>query len=243
MKNKINIAELTLFENDDYLVLNKPPHISTLDERTEGAPLGLLRVVRQLLPDAQVAHRLDKGTSGAIAFAKNPDAYRNLAMQFEHRQVTKVYHAVVGGLQDFVGINVFLPIMPQKNGTVKIDKINGKEAETIFNTIEVFKAHTLVECLPITGRMHQIRIHLSCLNAPIVMDETYGGKPIFLSQIKPNFNLKNDTDELPLISRVALHARALSFMLRPNDEESRIMIEAPYPKDMAALLNQLRKNN
>ncbi len=225
------------------MVLNKPPHISTLDERAAGSPLGLLRHVRKLIPDAQVAHRLDKETSGAIAFAKNPEAYRNLAMQFEHRQVTKVYHAVVGGLQDFVGVNVFLPILPLKNGSVKIDKLEGKEAETIFNTLQVFKAHTLVECLPITGRMHQIRIHLSCLKAPIVMDEAYGGKPIFLSQIKPKFNLKNDTDELPLISRVALHARALSFMLKPNDESSRIMIEAPYPKDMNALLNQLQKHS
>lgn len=242
MKN-IDVPSLIIFENDDYVVLNKPPHISTLDERTEGAPLGLLRWVRKIYTDAQVCHRLDKETSGAIAFAKNPEAYRNLAMQFEHRQVTKVYHAVVGGIQDFVGINVYLPITPLKNGLVKIDKVAGKEAETIFNTLQVFKAHTLVECLPVTGRMHQIRIHLSKLHAPIVMDESYGGKPIFLSQIKPKFKLKYNTDELPLISRVALHARALSFMLRPNDEESRVMIEAPYPKDMAALLNQLSKND
>ncbi|MBC7892719.1 MAG: RNA pseudouridine synthase [Sphingobacteriaceae bacterium] len=236
---KLNFQDLILLENDDYVVVNKPPFIATLDERNADNPYSLLRLARAYSPDAQVAHRLDKETSGCLAIAKNPEAYRHLAMQFEHREVKKIYHAVVGGVQNFEGISVYLPIMPlPRNGVVKIDRQKGKEAETIFNTLRAFRQHTLVECMPITGRMHQIRIHLTCLKAAIVQDETYGGKPVFLSQLKRDYNLKKDTEELPLIKRVALHARSLTFTGLDDQE---ISVEAPYPKDFEVLVKQLEK--
>lgn len=236
---KTPFQDLILFENDDFFLINKPPHTATLDERHDDKGLSMLRQAKVYWEDAQVAHRLDKETSGVLAFAKHPEAYRHLAMQFEHRQVTKLYHAVGGGIHDFQGIIVNLPILPLKTGSVKIDKAEGKEAETVFNTLDVFKAHTLVECIPFTGRMHQIRIHLACLKAPIVMDEMYGGPPIFLSDIKRKFKMAKDVEEQPLISRVALHARALNFELLNGERQH---VEAPYPKDMEALINQLTKN-
>lgn len=99
--------------------------------------------------------------------------------------------------------------------------------------------HTLVECRPVTGRMHQIRIHLTTLKAPITGDETYGGKPFFLSSVKRGFNLKKLTEEQPLVKRMALHAFALHF----KDMEGRDhRIEAPYPKDFQALLRQMESN-
>jgi 23S rRNA pseudouridine955/2504/2580 synthase len=198
----------------------------------------MLRQAKAYWPDAQVGHRLDKETSGVLIFAKHPEAYRHISMQFEHREVTKIYHAVVGGIHDFKGVLVNLPILPLKTGVVRIDKQEGKEAETVFNTLEVFRSHTLVECIPFTGRMHQIRIHLQCLKAPIVMDALYGGPQIFLSEIKRKFKLAKLTEEQPLIQRVALHARALNFALMNGERQ---MVEAPYPKDMEALINQLRK--
>ncbi len=231
--------ELIIFENEDYILVNKPPYISTLDERTD-AP-NIKKMAKKYWDDAQVCHRLDKETSGVLAIAKNPDAYRNLAVQFEDRQVTKVYHAVVDGVQDFEDVNVYLPIHAQNNGIVKIDRVNGKLAETFFNTIKAYKKHTLVQCLPVTGRMHQIRIHLTCLKAPIVCDETYGGKMIYLSELKKKgFNLKNDTEEQPLIKRVALHAYSLKFALL-NGEELEVI--APYPKDFDVLVKQLEKHS
>ncbi|SFE89414.1 RluA family pseudouridine synthase [Thermoflexibacter ruber] len=235
-----DFKEAIIFENDNYLIINKPPHISTLDERTLDAKgISIIRMVKKHYPDAQIAHRLDKETSGALAVAKNPEAYRHLAIQFEKRQVEKIYHAVSTGIHDFQGIMVDLPILPLPIGIVKIDRSKGKEATTIFNTKEVFKKHTLVECMPLTGRMHQIRIHISCLGASIVSDVQYGGKMLFLSEIKRGFNLKKDTEEQPLISRVALHAYSLAFK-DLNDEI--ISATAPYPKDMNALLKQLRNN-
>ena len=235
-----NIRDLLLFEDDDYLVFNKPPGISTLDERAEGFGQGLLKTVRSTWADAQAAHRLDKETSGVIAFAKNPAAYRHLAMQFEHRDVSKIYHAVSQGVHRVEGVSVYLPILQMRSGYVVIDRNLGKEAETLFRTLEIFNGYTLMECHPITGRMHQIRIHLSCMQASIVSDSRYGGKPIFLSDIKRRkFKLKKGTKEQPLISRVALHARELEFSLISGD---RVKVEAPYTKDMEALLDQLRKH-
>lgn len=236
---KPTFPDLLLFENEDFFFINKPPHTATLDERHDDKGLSMLRQAKLYWPDAQVGHRLDKETSGVLVFAKHPEAYRHISMQFEHRQVTKIYHAVVGGIHDFQGVIVNLPILPLKTGTVKIDKADGKEAETVFNTLEVYRAHTLVECIPFTGRMHQIRIHLACLKAPIVMDEMYGGPPIYLSEIKRKFKLAKDAEEMPLISRVALHARALNIGLMNGE---RLHIEAPYPKDMEALIRQLEKN-
>jgi 23S rRNA pseudouridine955/2504/2580 synthase len=234
-----DFKDLILFENEDYILVNKPPHFSTLDDRTD--TVNIKKLAKAYSEDAQVCHRLDKETSGVLAIAKNPEAYRHLAMQFEDRQVKKVYHAVVDGVQDFTDVNVYLPIHAQANGIVKIDRVNGKLAETFFNTIKAYKKHTLVQCLPITGRMHQIRIHLTCLKAPIVCDEQYGGKFIYLSELKKkNFNLKQDTEEQPLIKRVALHAYSLKFTLLNGEE---IEIIAPYPKDFDVLVKQLEKHS
>jgi len=236
---KNDFTDLIIFENDDFFLINKPPHTATLDERHEDKGESMLRRAKVYWPDAQVGHRLDKETSGVLIFAKHPDAYRHISMQFEHREVTKIYHAVVGGIHDFQGVMVNLPILTLKIGVVKIDKSEGKLSETVFNTKEIYKSHTLVECMPLTGRMHQIRIHLKCLEAPIVMDELYGGPKIFLSDIKRKFKLAKETEEQPLISRVALHARALNFALMNGERQ---MVEAPYPKDMEALITQLEKN-
>ena len=233
-----NFKDLIIFENEDYIVINKPPHVATLDERQADNSLSILRMAKEYSEDAQVAHRLDKETSGILAIAKNPEAYRHLAMQFEHREVTKRYHAVAGGVHDLDGISVYLPILQLRDGIVKIDREKGKIAETIFNTLRAYRQHTLVECMPITGRMHQIRIHLTCVKAPIVADEMYGGQPIYLSTLKKRFNLKKDTEEQPLIKRVALHAHSLTFRLLNGEE---IKVEAPYPKDFDVLVKQLEK--
>jgi 23S rRNA pseudouridine955/2504/2580 synthase len=237
MKN-IDFKDLIILENEDYIIINKPPYISSLDERTpDKAGISIIRMAKDYHTDAQLCHRLDKETSGALAIAKHAEAYRNLAMQFEDRIVDKTYHAVVNGIHEFNENAVRLPIKQLKNGTVIIDREEGKEAETLFKTLEVFKQNTLVGCKPITGRMHQIRVHLQCLKASIVGDLQYGGKDLFLSEIKRKFNLKQDTEEQPLIKRVALHASSLAFL---GLDQVAIRATASYPKDITALLKQLR---
>jgi 23S rRNA pseudouridine955/2504/2580 synthase len=233
---KHDIREYLLFENEDFMVINKPSGIATLDERKDVFAPSILRMAKAYVEDAQVGHRLDKETTGALVIAKNPEAYRHISMQFEHRETAKRYHAVVEGMQDWEGMLVNLPILPLKDGKVVIDRQRGKDAETWFRTLQVFRGYTLVECMPITGRMHQIRIHLTCLKAPIVADGMYGGPEVYLSDLKRNYSLKKNTEELPLMRRVALHARSLSFKLL---DDSPITVEAPYPKDFAVLVKQL----
>ncbi len=232
----LKLKDILLFENEDFIVVNKPPFIATMEDRV--SPINMYQLVKEHGTSAMLCHRLDKETSGALAFAKNQIAHKALNQQFEKRIVTKKYHAIAEGIHRFENSSVNLPILTLSKGLVKISQ-SGKESQTIFQTLEVFNHYTLVECKPVTGRMHQIRIHLSAQNAPIAGDESYGGHPFYLSKIKRNYNLKKFTEEEPLIKRTALHAQALSFELL-NAEK--IAVEAPYPKDFRAVLNQLRKH-
>ncbi|WP_194776145.1 RluA family pseudouridine synthase [Pararhodonellum marinum] len=233
---KIDFRNLVLFENDDYLVVNKLPYLSTLDDRHESQ--NILELARQYTPDAQVCHRLDKETSGCLAIAKHPEAYRNLAIQFEDRQVDKIYHAVVDGVKDYQRVLVDRNLAATNKGIAKISK-DGKPAQTYIQTLKTYYAHTLVECRPVTGRLHQIRVHLAYLKTPICGDDLYGGKPLYLSALKKRFNLKKDTEELPIMQRVSLHAYSIGFA-GMNGE--RVEVTAPYPKDFDVLVKQLEKN-
>jgi len=236
-QTRLNIKDIILWEDEDYFALNKPPFISTLQDRVDET--NLLDLAKNYVEEAQVCHRLDKDTSGAIVFAKNPEAYRKLNMQFENRRVQKVYHAVVDGIHNFKEELVDAPILKQDDGISKISK-TGKPAQTWFNSLQSYRFHTLVECRPITGRQHQIRIHLTLLKTSITGDELYGGKPFYLSSVKRGFNLKRDTEEEPFMKRMALHARALEFT---NLKHESIQLEAPYPKDFQALIRQLELNS
>lgn len=235
---KPNFEDIIVFENEHYMLVNKPAHVSTLEDRND--PDNMLSWAREYIADAQACHRLDKETSGILAFAKHPEAYRHLAIQFENRQVQKVYHAISDGIHDFKEEKVSLPIKLMGKGVVQISRQEGKPAETLFQTLQAYKQHTLVECRPVTGRMHQIRIHLSALKAPISCDETYGGQPLLLSKIKRKFNLKKETEELPIIKRVALHAFELRFQDVGGEQ---LNVQAPYPKDFAVAVKQLEKNS
>jgi 23S rRNA pseudouridine955/2504/2580 synthase len=129
-----------------------------------------------------------------------------------------------------------LPIYTTNRGKAKVSTREGKESQTLVNTLEKFKHFTLVECKPHTGRMHQIRVHLAAVDSPVVADVLYGANIPFLSEIKKKFNLARDKEERPMIERLALHAKELSFKLgKPY------RLEAPYPRDFEALLNVIRK--
>ena len=229
--------DLILFENDNLIVVNKPAFLSSLDDR-EGGDNNLLRMAKQYSDDAQICHRLDRETSGALIIAKNPETYRLICMQFEHRKVNKVYHAIINGTHAFEELHVDLPILNLGAKNVAINRQEGKPAETVFNSINYYKHYTLVACRPITGRMHQIRIHLASQRANIAGDEMYGGKPLYLSEIKRAYRIGKDQEELPIMKRFALHARSITFKF---DEHIEMTFEAPYPKDFATLIKLLDK--
>ncbi|MFM7193501.1 MAG: RluA family pseudouridine synthase [Bacteroidota bacterium] len=231
------IDDLRLYEDDHYLVLNKPAGLSTLDDRRD--PENVLKLVRMEYPEATVAHRLDKDTSGVLVVAKTAEGYRHLSIQFEDRQVTKIYHAVVDGRPAYNNEEVDAPIEKLPDGMVRISR-RGKPSLTVFNTLEAFRTHAMVEARPVTGRTHQIRIHLALLGTPITGDATYGGKSFLLSAVKRGYKGDKEGEERPLMARMALHAQKITFL---GLEEQTINGDAPYPKDFKALLNQLRRNN
>ncbi len=234
--NKIKIRDIILFEDKDYLILNKPYGIATLEDRASG--LNMLKMAKDYHSDAQVCHRLDKETSGVLAFAKNEKAYKHLNLQFQNREVNKIYHAIAEGVRNFSYEMFSAPIRILNKGISKIDIHEGKESHTIFNTISTYRFHSLLECNPVTGRLHQIRIHLSALGHPIAGDELYGGSPFFLSQYKRKFNVSKHEDETPLLNRVALHAYSLKFKALAGED---VKVSADYPKDMNAVLKQMEK--
>lgn len=235
----LKFRNLIIYEDDNYIIINKPYGYGTLDDRI--APQeNIISMARQYHPEAKVCHRLDKETSGLLAIAKNQEAYKHLALQFENREVAKLYHAIVESTTPMEDTIVDLPVHKSAKGYAKIDKGRGKEAVTIFNTVKIYKKHSLVACQPITGRLHQIRVHLASMNTPIISDTLYGGRLFYLSSIKKRFNLKKGEEEKPLINRIALHAKHLWFK---NPEAEEMQFECEYPKDMAVLLKQLEKNS
>ena len=233
------LQDLIIYEDDHLIVVNKPPFISSLDER-EGGEINILRLAKQYHDDSQICHRLDKETSGAMIIAKNPETYRFVSMQFEHRTVKKVYHAIVDGTHIFNELLIDLPILNVGKGNVTISRIEGKRAETYFQSLIYFKHYTLIEARPVTGRMHQIRIHLATQRASISGDEMYGGKPVFLSQIKRGYRLAKDEVEQPIMKRFALHSREVTFKISETETKT---FTAEYPKDFGVLLKLLEKND
>lgn len=224
-----------IHEDEHTLVINKPPFISSLDERDLSEP-SVIRLAKHYFPDIQLCHRIDKETSGVLLMAKHPEAYREISMAFENRQVEKIYHAIVDGSISFQEHSVDLNIYVSKSGKVRIDR-NGKEAVTLFQSLEIFRHFTLMECMPITGRMHQIRVHLASQNCSIAGDTLYGGKQPFLSQLKRKFNTNRQGEESPMIQRFALHARSLFL----QTEHLQLDISADYPKDFDVFLKLIRK--
>jgi 23S rRNA pseudouridine955/2504/2580 synthase len=236
LKHRIRFSDILLLEDDDYMIVNKPAGLSTLEDRSD--PLNLLAMAREYHAEAQVCHRLDKDTSGVLVLARNPEAYRHLSLQFQNRTVEKVYQAVCDGLHNFHDTVVDRPLKKSSDGVVRIHR-EGQPARTVFDTVAVYRMHTLVSCRPITGRMHQIRVHLASRGAPITGDTTYGGKQFYLSALKRHYNIGKGDVEEPLVKRLALHASSIRFENRAHEA---IAVEAPLPKDLRALIRQLEAN-
>lgn len=234
---RIEFKDIILFENEHLIFVNKPAGLSSLSERL-GEKDSLHKLGVAYNPDIVLCHRLDKETSGVLIIAKNLVIYREMAMLFEKRAVMKIYHCIISGVHHFEDLNVDLPLSVTRNGFAKIDHVAGKPSLTIVNSIAQYRHYTLLACYPVSGRLHQIRMHLASQNVPIVSDVNYGGKLPYLSQIKRKFNLsKWEEEEKPLMERVALHA----FNIRFEMLGEKYSVSAPYPKDMEVFVKQLEK--
>ena len=229
-----------LLENDDLIAINKPAGLLSIPDR-EGKDPSLKSMLKAKYGNIYTVHRLDRGTSGVIIFAKNEDTHKYLSKVFEERSVEKIYQGLVQGTPAQPKGSIDLPIMehPVKLGTMVVNK-KGKASLTDYEVQESLGLYSLVQFRIHTGRTHQIRVHMASMGNPIVCDETYGdGRPVFISGFKRNFKLSKDEEqERPILNRLALHSQLLHFQ---DEKGEYYTIEAPLPKDMKALLQQLRK--
>ena len=167
-------------ENDDYIVLNKPEGIAS--HGGSGISIGVIETIRNFgkaYRNAKLVHRLDKDTSGCQIIAKNNKFLRRCNKLISERKVQKTYQAITHGKwiheDGLYEMNIKKNILIGKERMVRISE-GGKIAKTFFKVIESSKHFSLIQCELITGRTHQLRVHLSELGFPIVGDKKYGIK-------------------------------------------------------------------
>jgi RluA family pseudouridine synthase len=208
-----------LFENADYLAVDKPEGVVSVAEAGKGGLPELLKDVfsGKLYP----VHRLDREASGVIVYAKNADAHRHLNGQFDRREVRKTYLALAVGAINANHGQINAPLREFGSGRMGVDPKRGKPSSTEWKLTERLEGATLVRVHPTTGRRHQIRVHLYHIGHPIAGDLKYG-----------------DCEKQALFPRLMLHAAAIEFAL-PSGE--RMTVEAAAPKSFEEVLSSLRK--
>jgi 23S rRNA pseudouridine955/2504/2580 synthase/23S rRNA pseudouridine1911/1915/1917 synthase len=235
-----------LYQDADIVVIDKPAGLDSVRGQFAGDVTVLDRLEAELTDlkgPLRVVHRLDRETSGAMVLAKNEDAQRKLTEQWETRTVEKTYLAITHGVvpsREGV-IDIPLKKTQSQKRPVLPDQQNGKPATTEFKVLDQYRNYTLVEAHPITGRMHQVRVHFAAQGTPLVADHIYGSEePLLLSEFKRGYRPSGRKDEeKPLIARLALHAHTLAFNHPTTGERLTFTVEPP--KDFSAAMKQLGK--
>lgn len=232
-----------IHEDAALIAFDKPSGLLIAPDRWDKSRENLMGLVHAKLGH-QVAnvHRIDAGTSGLVLCAKTKPALDFLTGQFQSKTVTKVYEAIVVGQPalDTYTVDFVLKEDDAKPGRMCVVKKHGKAAVTEFRVLARYPragfAH--MECRPLTGRTHQIRVHLAASGTPILQDPFYGNDTVLLlSALKRGY--KGRADERPLIGRLALHAAALTFK-HPETREP-MTVTAPRPQDFAVALRYLER--
>ena len=237
MPEKINFSVKD--ETNEYIIVEKSPnlimHPGAGNEQGTLAN-GLLFRFPELakLPRSGIVHRLDKDTSGLVLVAKTNDFRNHIVSEFQNRNVKKFYHALIKG--NIVGQTIINePILRDRRNRLRmtVDR-SGREAISIVKNIETFHSYSLVEVEILTGRTHQIRVHMDFHKTPIVGDKVYGSR----SKLAKNLT-KEKIDFIQQFPRQALHASKLSFALKNNSEY--VSYQSDLPKDIKDLINVLKK--
>ncbi len=228
-----------LFEDDDIIVLNKPPGLVV----HPGAGKKDISLVHGLLAHCEslsqvgaperpgIVHRLDEGTSGAIVVAKTDRAYWGLIEQFQKRQVSKEYVAIVWGCPKGKSgeIRTLINRHPKNRKKMAVSE-HGREAITLWRVARKWDGFSLLNVKILTGRTHQIRVHMAYIHHPVVGDSIYGSHEKRVKQLKEG-RLR---EVLKTIRRQMLHAFRLEFFHPVTHRE--IKITAPLPDDMQGLI-------
>jgi len=234
-----NIPINIVFEDEHLIIINKPAGLVVHPGagNHQGTLMNALlyhNSEQSRLPRAGIVHRLDKNTSGIMVVAKSQLAHTGLTNLLQERQIERRYYAVVRG-QLISGGTIDEPIGRHPHDRTKM-AINerGKSACTHYKIIEKFKRHTWVEAKLDTGRTHQIRVHFSSKNYPLVGDSVYAPRVQRVANVPDELN-----ECLCQFPRQALHAFLLAFEHPVTKESMSWQIE--MPEDMQSLLHNLKK--
>jgi len=224
------LTESVLYESEHLLVINKPAGLSV--HGGTGVRLSLIDALRQIKngwSELELAHRLDRDTSGCLVLSKKPNILKELQEIFKLKSIEKRYLMLVHGCWPKDLIKVEAPL--QKNEISSGERIvkvvaNGKKSETRFELLETLTNCSLIEASPITGRTHQIRVHCQYVGYPIVGDQKYGPKAC--------------PEPLKRIKKLCLHASRIRFS---EPESNRPLdIEAPIDKFFSSVLEKIKIN-
>jgi 23S rRNA pseudouridine955/2504/2580 synthase len=242
LTNVQKLGQSILFENEGVIVINKPARMSV--HGGSGVDYGVIEALRALRPEArylELAHRLDRETSGCLIIAKKRSALRKLHEQFREKTMHKQYLALVSGKFPnkikLVNAPLVKNVLSSGERFVKVDPNNGKPSITDFNIRQVINGVnnqqdvvTLIECAPRTGRTHQIRVHLQYKGYPILGDDKYG--------IRENDEYYAKTYGL---ERMFLHAEKITFVDPIEGKEMTVV--APLTEELSNVLKNIKGNN
>ncbi len=203
----------------------------------QGSPWATARQLSYLA----TCYRLDHGASGVLLLAKTKPAQAALANEFGSNKPLRTYAALSSGMPVQPEFTVDAKLGPQTRqlGVMRIDVQGGKQSVTHFKVREQFRGFTLLECRPVTDRLHQIRVHLRSLGLHVLGDAAYMGKALYLSQLKSSYQPKFKEPERPLMGRLALHLEQLEVAHPATGE--RLVITAEWPKDFRVTVKYLRQ--
>lgn len=241
-----------VYEDEWLLIVDKPAGL--IIHPSGKNPSGTLTNALQHYLDQQsdypgqqkpgIVHRLDRDTSGVVATAKDHLSHRLLSIEFQRERIAKSYVAIVDGVVKADEGTIDLPIGRARSGasalmSCQADAVDAKSSKTNYEVIERYPHHTLVRARPRSGRLHQIRVHLSTIGHPIVGDEFYG----MLGALKPDRQILLPGQPLPppispYIGRQALHAAEISFA-HPITHDWQTF-SAPMPDDMERAIDLVR---
>lgn len=241
------------YEDEQLLALDKPAGLLTSPDRHDENRPSLMQLLlagiaagkpwarERHLTYLSNAHRLDCETSGVILLAKNKPTLITLADFFGAEKPLRKYVALAWGNPSAKNFEVDAKLAPHpvKPGQMCVNPLEGKKSKTEFEVLEQFSDWTLLRCSPLMDRTHQIRIHLKHAGFPVVADELYGGKKLWLSRLKRDFRLKPGREERPLMARAALHAEELTLPHPVTNEL--VTIKCEWPKDLRVAVKYLRQ--
>lgn len=234
-----------LHQDEELVVVDKLHGVVSVPGRGDTGPTALERVWAQLGGREEdrphVVHRLDKDTSGVMAFARTREAQSTYGKVFTRGEAGKLYQLLVTGVPDWQEEEATHPLAPvrKKPGRWTVDRRNGKPSRTRFRVLRRFRDFAWLEAEIFTGRTHQIRLHAQAMGYPLAIDPYYGRKePFFLSQVKADYKPRKGREERPWLERLPLHACRLEL---PREGRDALVVEAPLPKALTRVLRDLGK--